>query len=255
VRAYIVAALNFAIGWKDKPNYTPKIRFEITMNPGQAVGRPMKYEEPGERVLSEGEIYTLWSLWADKENFPQPMGKVLRLILASSGQRVEEVLRANWREFDFKKGLWAIPPSRTKNRKRWHIVPLSPLMVEELEALESYQAGKGLLFPGLKSKSPIRTDSLGQALRRFCAGYDGVSFTARDLRRTVKTLMGWLRVPKEDRDRLQGHAMTDVSSKHYDRYDYLAEKREAMNIWEDYLKKVISGEEQAANVVDIGAGR
>ena len=254
VRSYLVAALNFAISWKDKPNYTPKIRFEITLNPALVVEKPLKDEAPGERVLSEEEICTLWKQWGDKDDFPQPMGLVLRLILASGGQRVEEVLRAEWKEFDFKKGLWEIPPSRTKNRQRWHVVPLSQLMVDELEALRSKcdeetaereHEDSPFLFPGSDTDSPIRTDSLGQAIRRFCDDekYKGDSFTARDLRRTVKTQMGWLRVPKEDRDRLQGHAMTDVSSKHYDRYDYLAEKREAIETWEAYLRRVITGQE------------
>ncbi len=247
VRAYLVAALNFAISWKDKPNYTSRIRFEIVMNPAQVVEKPLKEEAPGERVLSEEEIFNLWEQWGREEVFPQPMGQVLRLILASGGQRVEEVLKAEWREFDLKKGLWVIPPRRTKS-KRWHVVPLTSLMVEELEALRAHSGDSWLLFPGKGGKSPIRTDSLGQALRRFCARtYNFEFFTARDLQRTVKTQMGWLRIPKEDRDRLQGHAMTDVSSKHYDRYDYLAEKREAMDTWEAYLRGIVAGKE--SNVV------
>jgi len=249
VRAYLVAALNFAIGWKDKPNYTAKIRFDITMNPAQVVEKPLKSEPPGERVLTEREIKTLWKKWED--GFP---GEVLRLILASGGQRVEEVLRAEWSEFDFKKNLWSIPTSRTKSG-RWHVVPMTSLMVEELNVLKARREQEveedeveggisAFLFPGRGETGPIRTDSLGQAIRRFCDDkeYKGEAYTARDLRRTVKTHMGWLRVSKEDRDRLQGHAMSDVSSKHYDRYDYLAEKREAIEIWEEFMKRVIAGQ-------------
>lgn len=51
-------------------------------------------------------------------------------------------------------------------------------------------------------------------------------FTARDLRRTCKTLMGEAGISKEIRDRIQNHALNDVSSKHYDRYDYLPENAE-----------------------------
>jgi integrase len=254
VRAYLVAALNFAIGWKDKPNYNHKIRFEINMNPAAVVEKPQKAEMPGERVLSEKEIGSLWVKW--DHDFP---GCVLRLILASGGQRVEEVLRAEWSEFDFKKKLWTIPARRTKSG-RWHVVPMTTLMVEELSVLKARREQEveedeveggisAFLFPGRDETGPIRTDSLGQAIRRFCDDkeYKGEAYTARDLRRTVKTHMGWLRVSKEDRDRLQGHAMSDVSSKHYDRYDYLAEKREAIDIWEEFMKRVIAG--QNATVV------
>ncbi|MEY0164830.1 integrase, partial [Providencia rettgeri] len=60
-------------------------------------------------------------------------------------------------------------------------------------------------------------------------------FTARDLRRTCKTLMGEIGISKEIRDRIQNHALNDVSSKHYDRYDYLNEKRVALTKWEEKL--------------------
>ena len=256
VRAYLVAALNFAIRWKDKPNYTPKLRFDISMNPAQVVEKPLRSEAPGERVLTEDEIKKLWKEW--ESGFP---GEVLRLILASGGQRVEEVLRAEWAEFDLEKSLWEIPGSRTKSG-RWHIVPITELMSAELESIKARREKEAeedekedgigpYLFPGTGEAGHIRTDSLGQAIRRFCDDeeYMGESFTARDLRRTVKTHMGWLRVPKEHRDRLQGHAMTDVSSKHYDRYDYLAEKREAMQAWDAFLKRVVAGKK--SNIVEL----
>jgi len=40
---------------------------------------------------------------------------------------------------------------------------------------------------------------------------------------------------KEIRDRIQNHALTDVADKHYDRYDYLDEKRKGLNDWEKEL--------------------
>ena len=56
-------------------------------------------------------------------------------------------------------------------------------------------------------------------------------FTARDLGAPGKTLAGAAGISKEDGDRLQNYAKGDVSSKHYDRYDYLSEKRAAMAKW------------------------
>jgi hypothetical protein len=44
--------------------------------------------------------------------------------------------------------------------------------------------------------------------------------TNRDLRRTWKTLAGKAGLPKEIRDRIQNHALQDVSSKNYDRWTY-----------------------------------
>jgi len=45
----------------------------------------------------------------------------------------------------------------------------------------------------------------------------------------MKTIMGRLGVSKEIRDRLQNHALSDVSSRHYDRYDYLVEKKQGLD--------------------------
>ena len=45
-----------------------------------------------------------------------------------------------------------------------------------------------------------------------------------------QTQMGALQISKEIRDRIHYHALNDVSSRHYDRYDYMPEKRDAMTI-------------------------
>jgi hypothetical protein len=47
--------------------------------------------------------------------------------------------------------------------------------------------------------------------------------------------MGELGVEKSVRDRLQNHALQDVSSRHYDRYDYQKEKLSALLTWEKWL--------------------
>ena len=45
------------------------------------------------------------------------------------------------------------------------------------------------------------------------------------------------------RDRLQNHVKTsDVSTRHYDRYDYLTERRAAMQRWNDFMERVLAAE-------------
>ena len=241
VRSYLSAAFNYGIRWKDKDEYTRMMRFDITMNPVSSVDKPLKEEAPGERTLSEGEVKILWEAMGDEKKMPQPTGLVLRLILATSGQRVEEVLQATWSEFDLEEGLWELPPERTK-KGRAHVVPLSKLATDELKALYEITGESEYLFPaGRGADGPMRTDSLGYAVRRFCKDGEFERFTARDLRRTAKTLMGKAGISKEIRDRLQNHKLSDTSSKHYDRYDYLAEKRVAVVVWESMLTAMIEG--------------
>ncbi|WP_352283998.1 hypothetical protein [Pseudoalteromonas sp. Q18-MNA-CIBAN-0097] len=59
-------------------------------------------------------------------------------------------------------------------------------------------------------------------------------FNPRDLRRTCKTLMG-KGIDKINRDILQQHNKFDVSSVHYDRYDYMKEKMQSIKVWEDFI--------------------
>jgi hypothetical protein len=64
--------------------------------------------------------------------------------------------------------------------------------------------------------------------------------TNRDLRRTWKTLAGKAGVPKEIRDRIQNHALQDVSSKSYDRWTYMPEKRDGMARWNAFVGSLLT---------------
>jgi integrase len=64
--------------------------------------------------------------------------------------------------------------------------------------------------------------------------------TNRDLRRTWKTLAGQTGISKEIRDRIQNHTLQDVSSKSYDRWNYMPEKRAAMKRWDAFVRTLLS---------------
>jgi hypothetical protein len=64
--------------------------------------------------------------------------------------------------------------------------------------------------------------------------------TNRDLRRTWKTLAGQAGLSKEIRDRIQNHTLQDVSSKSYDRWNYMPEKRAAMKKWNTFVQAMLN---------------
>jgi hypothetical protein len=64
--------------------------------------------------------------------------------------------------------------------------------------------------------------------------------TNRDLRRTWKTLAGQAGLSKEIRDRLQNHTLQDISSKSYDRWNYMPEKRAAMKKWNSFVQAMLN---------------
>ncbi|MNL37942.1 hypothetical protein D3C87_1601200 [compost metagenome] len=93
-------------------------------------------------------------------------------------------------------------------------------------------------FSGKDLTESIHTNSLSRAVTKLYSRHKeefAGPFTLRDIRRTCKTLMGVAGISKEIRDRIQGHAFSDVSSKHYDRYDYFKEKQAALSIWATWL--------------------
>ena len=72
--------------------------------------------------------------------------------------------------------------------------------------------------------------------------------TNRDLRRTWKTLAGKAGLSKEIRDRLQNHALHDVSSKSYDRWNYMPEKRAAMARWDKFVSELVTKKKRKAGL-------
>ena len=61
-------------------------------------------------------------------------------------------------------------------------------------------------------------------------------FDLRDIRRTVETMLAGMNVSRDIRAQLLSHGLSGVQSVHYDRYDYLKEKHEALIKWEVYIK-------------------
>ena len=239
VRAYLRAAFELGIHAQSMTRWRRKApSFDIQHNPVATIKRTLTRKPKGQRALNEAEVQELWT----STLLTPSMHLALKLILAT-GQRVEEVLHATRDEFDFKKNLWIIPGERRKTRGHTsepHLVPLTQIHLELVKEIQSTTNHQQFMFPARGGKSPRRYDSLTKAVSVFVKNSGMLSFSARDLRRTFKTLAGSMNIPLEMRNRLQGHALVDVGSVYYDRYDYLEQKRAAMERWSSGLTEIIS---------------
>ncbi len=141
-----------------------------------------------------------------------------------------------------------------RKNKRSHLVPLTNTAMSILKRLRERESTSPFIFPHYKDENDhVRLDSLSQTIARYRDDHPHFEhFIPRDLRRTCKTLMGELGISKALRDRLQNHALNDVSSKHYDRYEYLSEKRHALVRWESGL---LNCEAQTSNVIRLETTR
>jgi len=239
VRAYLRAAFELGIHARSMTRWRGKApRFSIEHNPVATIKRTLSRKPKGQRILSEAEVRKLWST-----NLLTPQMHLAMKFILASGQRVEEVLHATWDEFDFGKRLWTIPGERRKTRGKTsepHLVPLAELHIQILKDIEKTIHDPRFLFPARGTGGPRRYDSLTKSVTVFVKNSGMPSFSARDLRRTFKTLAGSMGIPLEMRNRLQGHALVDVGSVYYDRFDYLDQKREAMEEWASCLGKIIT---------------
>jgi integrase len=238
VRAYLRAAFELGLHAQSMTRWRGRAKdFQITFNPVATVRKSVSRKPVGMRALSEDEVRQLW-----QTNLLTPqMHLALKLILAS-GQRVEEVLHARWDELNADLTLWTITGERRKTRNKTaepHLVPLTDLHQQLLEEARSLSGDAKHLFPARNRSEPLRYDSLNHAVRRFIEASGMISFSPRDLRRTFKTLGGSFGISLEMRNRLQGHALSDVGSVHYDRYDYLSQKREAMASFIDQFEALL----------------
>lgn len=238
VRAYLRAAFELGLHTESMTRWRGKApRFNIQHNPVATVRKTVSRKPRGQRALSRQEVQQLWHT----DLLSPSMHLALKLLLAT-GQRVEEVLHATWDEFDADQMLWTIPGERRKTRGKTnepHLVPLDDFHLELLKAVKVTTEHKHFLFPARGGEAARRYDSLTHAVRGYVQSSGMQSFSPRDLRRTFKTLAGSMGISLEMRNRLQGHAMTDVGSTHYDRWHYLPEKRDAMRTWAKGLSEMI----------------
>ncbi|MDW3056615.1 tyrosine-type recombinase/integrase [Vibrio sp. 1978] len=254
VRSYLMAAFNYGLKHDNDPaNFIDEAKFGLLLNPVAAIPKQKDAERVGEHYLKMGEVIGLIDdLNNEYERFK--MGDAIRnlilLCLYTGGQRPYELAASRWEAIDWQQKTLLITPDISKN-KRPHLIPLtdSALVVLEKQRLNN---DSEFIFPHrFNASNHIRLDSLSQGIARYREASPHIKpFTPRDLRRTCKTLMGEIGISKSLRDRLQNHALNDVSSKHYDRYEYLPEKRIALESWEQKLNP-----QHGSNVVSLEVAR
>jgi integrase len=112
-----------------------------------AVGAAKNPEEHRERYLTDDER----ERFLDALNRRPETSSTLALrMLLLTGARRNEVLKADWEQFDIAAGVWTKPSSHTKQKRR-HRVPLSPEAVAIIQ--RARQLSNGIyVFPGKEGR-------------------------------------------------------------------------------------------------------
>lgn len=205
-------------------------------------------EHKRERTLSAEEIP---AVWAAAGGLGYPFDHFFKMALVT-GQRREEVADMRWADIDEKEHTWTLASEMTK-AGRTHVVPLSKLA---LEVLSEAKEAASMLLTGSDaathvfttrrdrpisgySKAKARLDK-AIAIAREKDGLPALQpWTIHDLRRTVGTGLGKIGISRFIIARVLNHADRSVTGI-YDRHEYLAEKRHALEAWASHLRGLIA---------------
>ncbi len=200
----------------------------IVLSPAAGVEAPGK-ETARDRVLTDTELKAVWEAC---EALGYPFGPLFRLLVLT-GQRRGEVVRMAWS--DIEDGTWTLPREITKS-DRLHVVPLSGLAVETIEAVPQIE-GCDLLFPSLRGTDrPLSGFSRAKRQLDTLSGVDG--WRLHDLRRCAASGLARLQTAPHVIEAVLNHRSGTISgvAAVYNRYSYLDEKRLALEAWAQHVQ-------------------
>lgn len=244
MRRTVFAYASIFFGWAMRRGCIPT-------NPLMSMAKP-DAPKARDRVLTDAEVEAIWTA---SEVLPAPWGQLYRLLLLT-GQRKSEVAGLRWEELDRSAALWTIPADRAKNDKV-HIVPLSPPVLAELDALVGGTAwptsGYVLTTTGRTSISGFSKAKryLDDTISMGRAGEPITDWRVHDIRRTVATGLQRLGVRFEVTEAVLNHvsgAKGGVAGV-YQRHDWKEEKRAALDAW----ARRLGGAQPEGNVVKLEA--
>jgi integrase len=154
--------------------------------------------------------------------------------------RPGELRHAEWAEIDLEAAEWNIPGAKMKMGEP-HLVPLSRQAVTILKSLHPLTGHAKYVFPC--HRSPLRCmseNSVNAGLRRL--GFEKSEITGHGFRAMARTILDEvLQVRPDFIEHQLAHAVRDPNGRAYNRTAHLAERRNMMQVWADYLEGLKAG--------------
>lgn len=186
-----------------------------------------------DRVLSMTELRAVWQAACVT---PYPWGPFY-LLLILTGDRRGEWAQARWDWLD-EAGLQLEIPAEHYKTARSHVVPLSDLARRVVAALPAPVTGPHLFSSDGGQTAIAGFSDAKTAISDLAERYLGEAmapWVTHDLRRTMATHMERLGVAPHVIEACLGHVLKGVAGT-YRRYNFLAEKRAALQLWADEVR-------------------
>jgi hypothetical protein len=234
---------NRALAWTKRLFKWAASKDYIAANPAADIEKPGE-ERKGTRVLDDDEIR---EVWAAADVIGYPYGHYVKALLLT-GRRRTSVARMARSEINRKARTWK-PAGGTDNKQQPEL-PLFTAMetlLDSIPPLGERDRDADFIFRTGAADIPVSSftaikneiDS-AVAKARTEAGVKPMPDwdLSRDVRRTVKTRLAELQVPKEIRDLIIGHARQGMDAV-YDHSERREEKRAALERWSRRLMAIL----------------
>lgn len=234
LRAYLRAAYGLAMRAGLDPTVPEELtEFDVKHNPLERLPSLAQFSKALDRALSLPELVAFWKRVQSAPAGP-PLDALIACILLG-GQRPTQMLRVTAADVDLSGKTLTLRDIKGRNRHdnpRRHVLPIPK---ELFSIVKSRREGcaklDSPLFCGIGIKAV--TDLVGT----ICADMDAAKelergpFQLRDLRRTAETHMAAMGISSDVRAQIQSHGLGGIQARHYDRHDYMEEKRAALALW------------------------
>ena len=164
-----------------------------------------------------------------------------------------------WSELDSDLTLWTLPRERAKNDVA-HYVPIAPQVRTVLAALPRFAGSDFVLTTtgatSISGYSKAKT-ALDAAVAVLNEGEPIPPWRIHDLRRAMASGMARLGVQLPVVEKVLNHISGSFGGVAgiYQRHEFRAEKRQALEIWAKHLTTIVDGAPAATNVVEIAKAR
>lgn len=249
LRAYLRAAYGMAMRAGLDPTVPDTFSaFDVQVNQLERLPSLAQFSRALDRALTLPELRAFW-----KRLQAAPDGAARDAVTAAlllGGQRPAQLLRAVAADVDETAGTIMLRDTKGRNRAanpRRHVLPIVPELAPVIGRRRKLcKTPDAPLFSSAGAVA-LREETASELVGALCAAMAGAGelergpFQMRDLRRTAETHMAALGISRDLRGQIQSHGLGGIQQRHYDRHDYLPEKRAALELWAQRLKSSPAG--------------
>jgi len=206
--------------------------------------------------LADHDLRRTFSLMRKHESTFQRSFYLLTILLVSLGTRKCELIKSRWIDFDQEARLLHVEREESKN-KIAIAIPISECLKPIFDELWELADGSDYLFPAFKRSrnGHMCTNTPNSALKRLFDKTTSESkfsrfqrFTIHDLRRTFRTMLSRMNIPKDICELCINHRESKngeiTKGSRYDRYIKLKARREAHDKLAEKIMQLIEEEEE-----------